>query len=182
MVDVLPRQLGHVDEPVNAAEVDEGAEVHDRRDHALAHLALLERLQEVLALLRLRFLEELAAREDDVVAVLVEFDDAALELFADVRLEIAHASHLDERGRKEPPQPDVEDQTALDYLDHGSGDGLVLILLLFDDAPRPLVLGAFAGQDQATLLVLLLEDKRLDLVADVDDLRGVDVVPDRELA
>ena len=30
MVDVLPRQLGHVDEAVHAAEVDEGAEVDDR--------------------------------------------------------------------------------------------------------------------------------------------------------
>ena len=34
VVDVLPRQLGHVDEAVHAAEVDEGAEVDDRRDDA----------------------------------------------------------------------------------------------------------------------------------------------------
>jgi hypothetical protein len=53
VVDVLPRELGHVHEPVDAAEVDEGAEVHDRGDRALAPFALLERLEELLAPLAL---------------------------------------------------------------------------------------------------------------------------------
>ena len=48
---------------------------------------------------------------------------------------------------------------------------------------RALVLGALLGQDQqAAFLVLLLENEGLDLVADGDDLGGVDVVLDRELA
>ena len=46
---------------------------------------------------------------------------------------------------------------------------------------RALVLGALLGQDQPALLVLLLEDQGLDLVADLDDLVGVDVVLDRQL-
>jgi hypothetical protein len=37
------------------------------------------------------------------------------------------------------------------------------------------------GQDQPTLLVLLLQDQGLDVVADGDDVVGVDVVLDREL-
>ena len=48
-------------------------------------------------------------------------------------------------------------------------------------APGPLVLRPLLGQDQATFLVLLLEDEGLDLVADGDDLAGIDVVADREL-
>src|SRR5690606_15492679 len=44
VVDVLPRQLGHVHETVDAAEVDEGTEVDDGADGALAHLAGLQRL------------------------------------------------------------------------------------------------------------------------------------------
>ena len=51
-----------------------------------------------------------------------------------------------------------------------------------DRAPGALVLGALLGQDQPTLLVLLLEDQGLDLVADLDDLVRVDVVLDRQLA
>ena len=79
MVDVLPRQLGDVDEAVHAAEVDEGAEVHDARHDALADLARLEVGEEVLALLLLRLLEPRPARQHDVVAVLVELDDLRLE-------------------------------------------------------------------------------------------------------
>jgi len=39
---VLPGKLGHVHEAVHAAEVDERAEVDDRRDDALADLALAQ--------------------------------------------------------------------------------------------------------------------------------------------
>src|SRR5205814_3069806 len=55
-------------ETVDATEVDEGAEVDDRRDHALADLALLQLDQEVLADLALRLFQVGAAGEHDVVA------------------------------------------------------------------------------------------------------------------
>jgi len=57
-----------------------------------------------------------------------------------------------------------------------------VVLLLFDGRPGPLVLGALLGQDQPAFLVLLLEDKGLDVVAERHDLRRVDVVADGELA
>ena len=74
----------------------ERAEVHDRRDGPGPDLALGERGEELVALLRLRFLEELAARQHDVVAILVELDDPALEILADVGGEVAHPPHLDQ--------------------------------------------------------------------------------------
>ena len=58
----------------------------------------------------------------------------------------------------------------------------VLFLDLLDRAPGPLVLGPLLGQDEPTLLVLLLEDEGLDVVAERHDLGGVDVVADRQLA
>jgi hypothetical protein len=79
VVDVLPGQLGDVDEAVHAAEVDEGAEVDDRRHDALADLAGLEVGEEVLALLLLGLLEPGPAGQHHVVAVLVELDDLGLE-------------------------------------------------------------------------------------------------------
>src|SRR5690606_36536861 len=48
-------------------------------------------------------------------------------------------------------------------------------------APGALVLCALLGQDQATLLVLLLEDQRLDPIADGDHLGRVNVVLDGQL-
>src|SRR5690606_37776568 len=141
VVDVLPRELGHVDQTVDAAEIDEGAEVDDRADDALADLALLELVEEVLAHGRLGLLEPGTTRQDHVVAVLVELDDLRLELLADVRLQVADATHLDQGGRQEAAQADVHDQAALDDLDHGALDDAVLFLDLLDVAPRALVLG-----------------------------------------
>src|SRR5699024_7521063 len=182
VVDVLPGQLGDVDQAVDATEVDEGTEVDDRGDRAGADLTLLELLEEAGAHLGLGLLQPGAAGEDHVVAVLVQLDDLRLDLLADVRLEVADAAHLDQRGREEAAQADVEDETALDDLDDGAGDDAVLLLDLLDRAPGALVLRTLLGQDQATFLVLLLEDEGLDLVADLDDLVRVDVVLDGQLA
>ena len=181
MVDVLPRQLGHVDEAVHAAEVDERTEVHDRRDDALAELARLQVREELVALLGLRLLEERATGEHDVVAVLVELDDLASSSSTDERVQVADAAEVDERRGQEPAQADVEDEPALDDLDHRTGDDLVVPLDLLDRAPRALVLRALLGKDQPAFLVLLLQDERFDLVADRHDLVRVDVVADREL-
>ena len=182
VVDVLPGELGDVHQTVDAAEVHERAEVDDRGDDAAAHLALLQGGEEVLPHLGLGLLQPRPAGQHDVVAVLVQLDDLGLELLADVRLEVAHPAHLDQGRRQEAAQPDVEDQAALDHLDDGAGDDAVLLLELLDRAPGALVLGALLGQDQPALLVLLLQDQGLDLVTDLDDLVGVDVVLDRELA
>ena len=182
MVDVLPRQLGDVDEAVHAAEVDEGTEVDDRRHHTAADLARLEVGEELVALLALGLLEVRAARQHDVVAVLVELDDLALDLLAHVGLEVADAAEVDERRGQEAAQADVEDQAALDHLDDRALDDAVLLLDLLDRAPGALVLRALLGQDEAAVLVLLLEDEGLELVVERDDLVGVDVVADGELA
>src|SRR5690606_18093837 len=170
VVDVLPGQLGHVDQAVDAAEIDEGAEVDDGGHDALADLALLQLVQELGADLGLGLLEPRTAGQDHVVAVLVQLDDLRLELLADVRLQVADAAHLDQRRRQEAAQADVQDQAALDDLDDGTGDRLVLLLEVLDGAPGTLVLGALLGQDQAAFLVLLGEDQGVDLVTDLDHL------------
>src|SRR5665811_346306 len=182
VVDVLPGQLGDVHQAVHAAEVHERAEVDDRGDHTGAHLALLQGLQEGRADLGLRLLEEGTAGQDHVVAVLVELDDLRLDLLADVRQEVADATHLHQGGGQEAAQADVQDEAALDDLDDGTGDDAVLFLDLLERAPGALVLGALLGQDQPTLLVLLLQDEGLDVVAHFDDVVRVDVVLDREFA
>ena len=181
MVDVLPGQLGDVDQTVPPADVDEGTEVDDPGDDTLADLPLLQLVQEVLANLGLGLLEPGTTRQHNVVAVLVELDDLGLDLLADVGLEIADTAHLDEGCGKEATQADVDDQTTLDDLDDGTGDDAVLFLDLLDRAPGALILSTLLGQDEATFLVLLLLDEGLDLVTDVDDLEGVHVMLDRQL-
>jgi hypothetical protein len=134
------------------------------------------------ALLALGLLEPCPPRQHDVVAVLVELDDLRLECLADVGLQVAHPAQLDERRRKEAAQADVDDEAALHDLDDRAAYDAAGLLDLLDRAPGPLVLRALLRQDEAALFVLLLENERLDLLADRDDLMRVDVVADRELA
>ena len=182
MVDVLPRQLGHVDEAVHAAEVDERAEVDDRRHHAPADLAGLEVGQELVALLLLGLLQPGPPGQHHVVAVLVQLDDLGVEVAADVGLEVADPAQLDQRRRQEAAQADVEDEAALDDLDDRAGNDTVALLDRLDGPPGPLVLGPLLREDQAAFLVLLLQHQGLDALAERDDLVRVDVVADGQLA
>jgi len=70
----------------------------------------------------------------------------------------------------------------LDDLDDLAFDVLAGVELLFDLAPGTLVLGALLGEDEATVLVLLLKDQGFDIVADADDVGGVGVLADGQLA
>src|SRR5581483_8034834 len=111
----------------------------------------------------------------------VELDDLGLELLPDERVQVANPAQVDERGRQEPAQADVEDQPALHDLDHRALDRAPRLHDLLDPSPRALVLRALLGEAEAPLLVLLLQDEGLDVVADLHDLVRVDVVADREL-
>ena len=150
-----PRELGDVDQAVDPVEVDERAEVHDVRDLALHDKPRLQAVEDLLADLLALLLEDRAAREHDVVARAVELDDLRLDLGREVLVEVRDAADVDKRGRQEAADAEVDDEPALDDLDHGAlyrfsglGGGL-------DAPPRFLEAGALLGHDQATVLVLL---------------------------
>ena len=181
VVNVRPRQLRDVDEAVDAVEVDERAEVDDVRDLALDDLTRLEAVEDPLAVLLALLLEHRATREDDVVARAVELDHLALDLLAHVLVEIRHTADIDERSRQETADAEVDDETALDDLDHGTDDGLARLGRSLDPAPRLLEAGALLGEDQASVLVLLGKDERVDLLAEGDLVAGIDGLADRQL-
>src|ERR1700712_1157049 len=181
MVDVAPGELGDVDQAVDPVEVDEGAEVDDVGDLAFDHLAGLEAAEDLLADLFALLLQHRAAREDDVVAGAVQLDDFALERLAHELIKIVDATDVDERGGQEAANPEVEDEAALDDLDDGAFDRFARVGGDLDAAPGFLEAGALLGEDQATLGVLLGEDQRVDLLAELDLFRRVDRLADREL-
>ena len=181
MVDVRPRELGDVDQAVDAVEVDERAEVDDVRDLALDDEAGLQAVEDLLALLLALLLEHGAAREHDVVARAVELDDLALDLRAHVLVEVRHAADVDQRGGQEAAHPEVDDQAALDDLDDRALDGLAGLGRGLDAPPRLLEAGALLGHDEAAVLVLLGEDEGVDLLAQLDLVVRVDVLADGKL-
>ena len=182
MVDMVPGQLGDVHQAVDAAQVHEGAEVHDGGNVALEAHALGELGEDLGALVLAALLQENAAGQHDVVAVAIHLDDAGLDLGAQVGVQILHAAQVHERRRKETAQADVQDKTALDHLDDLAGDHFAGLELLLDGNPGTLVLGALLGEDEAAVLVLLLENQRLDLVAQAHDVGRIGVLADGQLA
>ena len=145
---MAPGELGDVDQAVDALEVDEGAEVDDVGDLALDDLAGLEAAEDLLADLLALLLEDGAAREDDVVAAAVELDHLALERLALELVEVVDAADVDQRGGQEAAHAEVEDEAALDDLDHGALDRLAGLGGGLDLAPGLLEAGALLGEDR----------------------------------
>src|SRR5215203_5770165 len=168
VVDVRPRELGDVDQAVDPVEVDERAEVDDVRDLALDHEPGLQALEDRLALLLALLLEDRAAAQDDVVARAVELDDLGLDVLAEVLVQVRDAADVHQRGRQEAADAEVDDQAALDDLDHRAGDRLAGLGGAFDAAPGALEASTLLGQDQAAVLILLREDEGVDLFAELD--------------
>ena len=92
------RHVGDVQQAVDAAEVDEGAVLGEVLDDALDDLAFLQLLERHLLQLGALLLEEHAARQHDVAALLVELDDLELGALADERVEVAHRAQVDLRA------------------------------------------------------------------------------------
>ena len=181
VVDVLPRQLGNVDQAVNTAQINECAEIDDGGHDAFANLALLELGQEGLANFGLGLFEVLATGEHHIVAVLVELEDLGLDGLANVRGQVADATHFDQGCRQEATQTDVDDETTLDSFDNGAFDNAIGFFDLLDVAPSALVLCTLLGQNQTAFLVFLGDDKSLNGVADLDDFVRINVLLDGKL-
>jgi hypothetical protein len=97
--DAAPRHVRDVQEAVDAAEIDEGAVLGEVLDDTLDDLAFLQLLERLLLHLGALLLEEHAARQHDVAALLVELDDLEAVGLADEGVEVAHGAQVDLRAR-----------------------------------------------------------------------------------
>src|SRR5439155_10568411 len=122
-----------------------------------------------------------APGEDDVVPRAVELDHLAAQLLAEELIEVLDAADVDERGRQEAADPEVEDEAALDDLDHAPVDRLAALGRALDRLPRDFEAGALLGEDQAAVGVLLREHERIDLVPELDLVLRVDGAANGEL-
>jgi hypothetical protein len=128
VVDAAPGHVGDVEEPVDAAEVHEGAVFGDVLHRAHEDLALLEGLQGVALALGVLFLEDGLAREHDVAALLVDLDDAHAQLLALEGIQVAHGTEVHLRAGEECAHADVDGEAALDALDDAAHDHAALLI------------------------------------------------------
>ena len=73
VVDAAPRNVGDMQEAVDAAQIDEGAIISDVLDDSLEHLAFVQIGDQFIALLGAGIFEDGPARDDDVAAPAVHF-------------------------------------------------------------------------------------------------------------
>ena len=95
MIDATPAHVGDVQQAVQAVEINERAEIGEVLHRACARFADAhvgeQRAPFVLALL----LDEFAARQDNILALLVDLDDFELESLAEEIIEVARRDDVD---------------------------------------------------------------------------------------
>src|SRR5258708_2848112 len=147
VVHALVGNVGDVQQAVDPAEVDERAIVSDVLDHALAHLALGQRLNQAGALLGAGLFEDCAARHDDVAAATIHLQDLERMRQVHQRLDVAYRTDIDLAAGKEcDGAAKIDGETALhspkDYTLHAVA-GLEFLLEL---VPRGLAARAVTRQ------------------------------------
>src|SRR5713226_1985169 len=136
MVDAPPRDVGDMQEAVDAAEVHEGAVIGDVLHHAVDDLAFFQVLHQLLALLGARLLQHGAAGDDDVAAAAIHLEDLERLRLVHQRTDVADRPDVDLRARQEGDRAvEVDREAALDLIEDDALDLLVGLERLLEAAP-----------------------------------------------
>src|SRR6185295_3850236 len=149
--------------------VDEGAVVGDVLHHAVDHLALLEVLHELLALLGAGLFEDRAARHHDVAAAAIHLQDLERLRHVHQRRHVADRPDVDLAAWQERDRAvEIDREATLDLIEDDAGDLLVAVERLFELAPAFLAARLVARENRLAKRVLDALEIDLDLVADLD--------------
>ena len=166
MVDAAPRDVGDVQQAIDAAEINERTVIGDVLDDALEHLTLFQALDEIGALFGAGFLENGTARDNDVAAALVHLEDLERLRGAHERADVADRADIHLAARQEGNGAvEVDGVAALDLVEDGAFDLLVGLEGLLQTHPRMLAAGLFARQDGFAERVLDALEVNFDLIA-----------------
>ena len=176
MADAPPRDVGDMEEAVEAPEVHEHAVVGEVLDDAVDQLALFEGAHGLFLNLALLLLEDRLSRQNYVGTTAVERDDAGLDLLFEVVLEPPVRKEVNQRSWQKGADADVHRQPTLHAFQHLPANRLSGLVRLFDRAPRLELGRAVTRQTDAPLGLVHPLDEDLDLVIHLDlDLVGLGV-------
>jgi hypothetical protein len=126
-IDASPTHVGDVQQAVDAAQVDEGPELGDIFNDALAALAGFQFGQELRFFLGPLGLDKRAAADDDVTPGFVDFKHDALDCAADVIADVGGPADVDLAGGQEDVHADVDQESALDLARDDSRDHVAFV-------------------------------------------------------
>src|ERR1700761_1103304 len=168
MVDTTPRNIGDVQQTVDAAEVNERTVIGDVLDDAVDHLTLFEVLHQLLALLGAGLFQDRAAGNDDVAAAAVHLEDLERLRVVHQRSHVADRADVDLRARQEGHGPvEVDGEAALDLVEDDAVDLFVVLERLLQLAPALLAARLVARQRGFAERILDAVEEHFDLVADL---------------
>src|SRR5215510_2723574 len=169
MIDASPSDVGDVQQAVDAAQIHEGAIVGDVLDHAVDDLALFEVLHQLLALLGAGFFQHGAARDDDVAAAAIHFQDLERLRLIHQRRHIADRPDVDLRARQEGDGAvEIDSEAALDLIEDDALHLLVIVESLFELAPALLAACLVAREHRFAERVLDALEINFHRVADLE--------------
>ena len=171
MVETRPGHVGNVKKSVNSIEVDEGPEVRDVLDRSDDLVADIDSAEEGLALLGALLLDDLAAAEDHVFPVLVDFDNFKIVDVPDELLEVLRGDDVDLGGGKKRFDADVDGEPAFDDRADFSLDETVAFEDADDLFPVLALGGFFFRENDHSLVVFETFEEDFDLVTDFDVVR-----------
>ncbi len=163
VVDSPPAHVGDVQEPVDAAQVDERAEVGDVLDGPLADLADGDLFEQFLLLLFALDLDELPPAHDDVAPAFVDLEDHAFDVLIDVVGDVGGAADIDLAGRQEDVHPDIDQEPALDLAGDTALDDVSFVVAGDHHLPGAHAVGFLAGEHDLARLVLHAFEQNLDV-------------------
>ena len=107
MADPAPAHIGNVQQPVQAAQIYKRAKLGDILDDALTQLAFFQGSHQLALGLGAAFLDNFAARDNDIAAFLVNLENLRFDLFADELANIARPTNVYLAGGKEGWHADI---------------------------------------------------------------------------
>src|ERR1035437_3483772 len=171
LVDAAPGDVGHMQQGIDAADIDEGAVIGQAAHRALHGLAFLD-LGVALVLVGALFLfEDGAAVHHHIFIGDIELDDAAADFLADELFHFGGISSAATRRRHEGANTHIDADATFDHGGDHAGDGGLVGEHLLQRGPvlRPLHLEA--GKLVVALLVAALDGDR-HLVAQLGRVAG----------
>ena len=173
MADALPGQIGHMNQTVHAADIDERAEVGQAANDALDDLALNQLVPGLGLLLHFLGLQHGLAGRDDALLGLVDLDDLQLHGLAHELVDLLDITQRQLGSGNEGAHAfDVRQQAALDGFLANAFDEFAGFFLRADVFPGLAVDDVLLGKKDVALAVVHLDDFDFDFVADLDIGRG----------
>ena len=172
MRDAAPAHVGDVEQAIEAVQIDERAEIGDVLHRALADVAGRHFSQQLRAALAAFLFNQFAARQHDVLPLLVDLHDFKVVIVTNENVQVLGGDDVDLRGGEKSFHADIDEQPAFDDGLDLAVDGAAFVADLKNLFPILLKLGLLLREHDHAFFVLELFDEDVDLVADFN---GLDV-------